>query len=104
MSYSQAATIQKPVYRQEIAEKVEQFKVLDRQMKSLEKSYNELKKEITSSMGEQTEAVDQYGMVIATYKEQSREGLNTKSLKIDHPSLYETYKTCTTFRVFLANK
>lgn len=62
----------KPTYKPTLEDKIERLRNIDRELKKLTKVHSDLKKEICEEMGDNTEAFNSLGHVIATYKEQSR--------------------------------
>lgn len=83
--------IKKPVYKPAIIEKVEQLRILDRKRKALVKECEALKKEIINFMGSTEILYDEFGTEVVTYHGHNTDRFDSKTFKIDHPSLYNCY-------------
>ena len=68
-------------------------------MKEYEGLVTTLENRVKAAMGECTEGyID--GTPVATWRTQTRSGLDVKALKADHPDIAEVYATETVSRVF----
>jgi predicted phage-related endonuclease len=79
---------------------IDEYRTLHRQIKELEKQATQLKQAITTTMGEDTEARDHNGLVIATYKEYEREDFDRKGFAEACPDQYELYMKVCTYKMF----
>ena len=73
---------------------------LKSEKKEIEKTLEKNITEIQSFMGENQSLISRGGKRLHTWKTQSRETLDTKLLKKDHPELARDYTRATTSRVF----
>lgn len=90
----------KPVYKNTLEDKVEQLRVLDRELKRITKSYESLKEIIIQEMGDSDRIVNSIGHEIATYTTHERDGFSLKTFQEKHPILALEYKTTTTYKTF----
>jgi putative phage-type endonuclease len=69
-------------------------------IKSLERLEDELETKLKTRIGEDGDALVVGTTVVATWKSQSRTGIDTKALEADHPEIAAQYRKVSTFRKF----
>lgn len=82
----------KPIYKPTLADKIESFRDVDRQLKALTKKHKAMQQEITDAMGETTEAYNDVGHVIATYIFVKGEKFNRKAFDLVNPGFYDEFE------------
>jgi len=95
-----SVTLLKPVYKNELENKIERIRVIDREIKKLSKTHAEIKAQICAEMGDQTDAYNSTGQIIATYTEQSSNTFDRARFDLAHPSEYENYTIKKIIKVF----
>lgn len=83
----------------EAYKKVQRILELSKQIKALEEEKNELSEAVKLEIGD-SESLVYENEVIATWKAQKRETIDTKKLKAEEPEIADKYKKVTTIRVF----
>lgn len=81
----------KPVYKPTLEELVEQYRSIDREHKKLTKIHESIKSKIKESMGENLTVINGLGHEIAQLIVSSRELIDSKQLKLDHPEIASKY-------------
>jgi dihydroorotate dehydrogenase len=94
-----AVNLSKPVYNISLEEKIENLRMVDREIKRLTKSYVSLKNAVIAEMGKDTEAYNGIGGVIATLTMQNRESFDKELFDSEHPNLYGQYIKKTSYSV-----
>jgi putative phage-type endonuclease len=79
---------------------VEAMKDLDTRIAALEEERDRVELRIKNTMGAGHDVLMYNGTTLATWKNQSRNGLDTKKLEEDHPEIVEKYRKLSEFRVF----
>lgn len=79
---------------------VEEYRLIDRELKALQAKADDMKKSITSRMGSSSEVKNSLGHVIATWRECIRESLDTKAFKSSHADLFAKFCRVTVYRTF----
>lgn len=81
-------------HKEQIINKVEAYRKLDREYKALKKRKDALQADIIHDMGDQTEVINFNNHVIATLSQiKGRESFNKKAFQLDYPGVYENYTT-----------
>ena len=78
---------------------VDEYRVLQRQLKKLEEEAKITKEAIIAAMGEDTEARDAEGLVIATLNVQTREVFDKGSFEAQYPEDHLDFYKTTEFKV-----
>lgn len=78
---------------------VDEYRQLQRQLKKLEEEAKITKEAIIAAMGEDTEALDSEGLVIATLNVQTREVFDKRSFEAKYPEAYLDFYKTTEFKV-----
>ena len=81
----------KPKYKTTLESKIEQFRLLDRELKALTERHKKLKQTIVEEMGSDEKAFDQHGHVIATLTEQTRNLFDKEKFEAFHPNEYSNF-------------
>lgn len=79
---------------------VEQFREVDREVKRLTLDANMLKAKIIQKMGNADFVANQFGNVIATYKEYEREDFDKKGFAAMCPEQYSAFIRTSTYKMF----
>lgn len=82
-----------------VAAAVDHLKNVKAELKTLEAREEELKISIAGFMGDATTLVTSMGETLCTYKSQNRSGIDSKSLRKDHPTIADAYTKVSSFRV-----
>lgn len=85
--------------------KINKMKELDHQMKVLKAQFDALKEQVINThFVNNEEFIGSEGLVLATYKKQTRNTFMQSELKKDQPDLYKLYSAEQTINVFLIKK
>lgn len=90
----------KPIYNQTLAAKVENYRVLDREIKTMQKTADKLKATIIEEMGESESVFNTLGHEIATYKSKNYSSFNKISFEIEYPGVYDQFVSTKITREF----
>ena len=82
----------KPLNTPSLADQVEQFRLLDREFKALKEKHKALQKQITDTLGDQTEVKNYLGHTIATYIFVNGSKFNRKAFDIANPGFYDEFE------------
>jgi hypothetical protein len=82
----------KPTYYPTLAERVEEYRVLDREVKKLQNALIKLKAEIIKEMGKSETVFNANGHAIATYKAQYIKAFDKEGFNAHHPGIYERFE------------
>ena len=77
----------KPIYKQELALKVNQLKRLDRHLKKIQKAHLKLKTQIQLEMGNSEFVIDEEACVLCTWKHYEKEQFNEEKFKEENPNI-----------------
>lgn len=91
--------LKKPVYLSELEDNIQKLKVIDKEIKRLTKLYVSLKANVVDQMGNNTEAFDGSGHLIATLTMQSRESFDKGAFESQYPGVYNCFVKQTEFSV-----
>ena len=81
--------------------KILKLRQIDHDMKVLKASSDRIKKElINTHFANHDEFIDSDGLVMATYKSQTRNTFQSSDFKKDHLDVYEMYSKKSTIKVF----
>ena len=88
-----------PIIQNDYVQKLEIYRDLDRQIKALEAERDALKKEFARTIFAESDEFVLRGVVLATYKMQSRSDVDKKRLQAEQPDIYNFYQTTINFPV-----
>jgi len=87
----------------DLLEKIARLSVINEDIKALELISDNLKTDLQMAIGA-AEGIAFYGKPLVTWKAQTTNRFDQKSLQTDHQSLFDQYKTTTSTRVFRVSK
>lgn len=90
-----------PTKKNDLYDRIEQYKILDQQIKALTKQKDELKKEFINTCFTDGDDFIQDGRMLMTYRPQLRVTLDQKKLEANEPTIYKAYQVINEVRTFL---